>query len=80
MNRVWGALEIAKLIGIRPETVKNWAKAKYIPEPSTIGLKKKKIWGVSKTLLILEFARDVAGYFIPERVFDEVRGYEAENK
>ena len=81
MNRVWTAKEVSKLIGISPSTVKHWAEMDLIPQPGLQGLLKTRIWGKSKVLLILEFARDTAGYFVPERCFDEVRGeYEAQEK
>ena len=73
MDRLWSVADIAGLIGISPECLKLWERDALVPTAIRIGRRKKRVWGKSKTLMILEYARDSAGYPIPDRVFDQVR-------
>lgn len=61
MKTLYSLIEVSKLIGVTPETIKNWEQAHYIPQASRMGLKRKRVWGVARLKLILDFARD-SGY------------------
>jgi len=58
MSKLYSATEIGKMIGVTPDTIKNWEKMGMIPEATRIGLQKKWVWGEWKVLRILEFAKD----------------------
>ena len=64
MNKLYTASEIGRMIGVTPDTIKNWEKMRVIPQSSRIGLTKKRIWGQLKLRVILSFAKD-QGYQIP---------------
>lgn len=68
MGRLYSATEIAKLVGVTPETIKHWEEMGCIPEASRLGLQRKRIWSEWKVQRILEFARD-NGYPIPDHLF-----------
>ena len=72
MNKLWTANEISKLIGISDETVKLWERDNLVPTAIRIGRKHKRVWGKSKVLMILEYARDMAGYPIPDWIFEQI--------
>ena len=80
MGKLYSIKEIGDLIGVSPETVALWEVARLIPESTRIGRIKKRVWGKTNTLTILTYARDMLNYPIPPRIFEEVNGYEAENK
>jgi len=73
MEKLWSANEIGALIGISGSTVKLWQDQKLIPEATRLGRLKKRVWGKYKVRLILEFARDIAGYPVPDRIFEQVK-------
>ena len=73
MDKLWTASEIGEMIGISAECVKLWEREQLVPTASRVGRKRKRVWGRSKVLMILEYARDVAGYPIPDRIIDYVR-------
>ena len=50
MDRTYSLIEVSKLIGVTPETIKNWEQARYIPQASRIGLKRKRVWGKTKVV------------------------------
>ena len=58
MGKLYNCTKVAELIGVTPETIRNWEQAGYIPESSRIGLQRKRVWGEWKVQRILEFARD----------------------
>jgi DNA-binding transcriptional MerR regulator len=66
---LYSLIEVGRMIGVTPETIKNWESAHYIPQASRIGLKRKRVWSQPKLELILQFAKD-NGYRItpPEGV------------
>ena len=72
MGKVWSATEVGKMIGISGETVKLWEREHLIPVAMRIGRKQKRIWGKSNVLMILEYARDMAGYPIPGWIFEQI--------
>ena len=81
MNKGYTAREIAELIGVTTGTVANWEDAGLIVQSTRVGRWRKRLWGRSKVLSILEYARDTLNHNIPERIFAEVRGeYEATEK
>jgi DNA-binding transcriptional MerR regulator len=63
MRTLYSLIEVSKLIGVTPETIKNWEQAHYIPQASRMGLKRKRVWSQAKVELILGFARD-NGYIV----------------
>ena len=74
MNKEYTAHEIANLIGVSVSTILNWEDAGLIVEGTRVGRLRKRIWGRSKVLSILEYARDTLNHNIPERIFASVRG------
>ena len=72
MGKLRGLKDLGNLIGVSPETVRSWDEASLIPKSARIGRARKRVWGVRNTLAILNYARDVLGYPIPSRVFEEV--------
>lgn len=74
MSKNWSISEIAKLVQVSPTTIRNWEEDKLISPSFRVGLAKRRVWSSAKVLLILEFARDIAGYPIPDRIFEQVRG------
>jgi len=67
MGKLWGAKEIAELIGICEETLCTWEKRHYIPTASRQGLTRKRVWSEWKLERILAFAKD-NGYQVPYQV------------
>lgn len=65
MGKLYSVNRVAGLIGVTPETIKNWERMRYIPESSRIGLQRKRVWGEWKVQRILEFARD-NGYLVKD--------------
>ena len=81
MDKVYTAKEIADLIGVSATTILNWEDAGVIVQSTRVGRLRKRLWGRSKVLSILQFARDTLNHNIPERIFASVRGeYEATEK
>ena len=80
MGKLRGLKELGNLIGVSPETVRSWDEASLIPRSARIGRARKRVWGKTNTLAILNYAKEVLGYPIPSRVFEEVNGYETEKK
>ena len=74
MNKGYTAREIAELIGVTTGTIANWEDAGLIVQSTRIGRWRKRIWGRSKVLSILEYARGTLNHNIPERIFASVRG------
>ena len=74
MNKVYTAHEIADLIGVSGSTILNWEDAGLIVRSTRVGRLRKRLWGRSKVLSILEYARDTLNHNIPERIFASVRG------
>jgi DNA-binding transcriptional MerR regulator len=69
MERIYTVTEIAKLIGVTVETIKNWEAAGLIPKATRIGRQKKRIWGPTKTKQIIEFAKD-NGYPVKDNLLN----------
>jgi len=81
MNKAYKVKEIADFIGVSGSTILSWEDAGLIVQSTRVGRLRKRLWGRSKVLSILEFARDTLNYNIPERIFASVRGeYETQNK
>ena len=57
MNQIYSITKVANLIGVTPETIKNWEAARLIPQASRMGLGKKRVFSQWKVQQILEFAR-----------------------
>lgn len=72
MGRLWTAAEIGKMIGISGDTVKLWEREKLVPVATRIGRTRKRVWGKAKVLMILEYACDLAGYPIPDWIFEQI--------
>ena len=72
MEKLWTAAEIGRLIGISGDTVKLWERDKLVPVATRIGRTRKRVWGKTKVRLILEFARDMADYPVPDWVFEQI--------
>lgn len=64
MGDLYSVTEIAKLIGVTPETVKHWEQSQLIPQSSRMGRQRKRVWGKAKVILIVRFARDLS-YPVP---------------
>lgn len=60
---LYGATQVAGLVGVTPETIKNWEDMGLVPRSSRMGLIKKRVWSKPKVERILEFAKD-NGYHI----------------
>jgi transposase len=69
MQRLYTVTEIAKLIGVTVETIKNWESSGLIPKAARIGRQKKRVWGPTKTQQILEFAKD-NGYPVKDNLLN----------
>ena len=76
MSKLWSLKELGVIIGVSPETVRSWEELNLIPKSARIGRMRKRVWGRTNTLAILNYARDILNYPIPNRVFEEVNGYE----
>ena len=74
MTKLYGIKDLGEMIGIDPKTVRQWDDDSLIPQSARIGRWRKRVWGKKKALDILTYARDMLGYPIPQRIFDEVRG------
>lgn len=66
MGKLYSITQIAKMIGVSPETIRNWELARLIPEAWRMGLQRKRVWNEGKLQIILEFARD-NGYPIRDK-------------
>ena len=71
MRQRYSSNEIAKMIGISPDTVKNWEANLLIPQADRVGLQKKRLWSQSQVLRILEYAADI-GYYIPDSLIQSM--------
>lgn len=57
MGKLYNTVQVAELVGVAPETIKNWELAGYIPKSARMGLQRKRVWSEWKVERILEFAR-----------------------
>ena len=70
MGRFYKPLELAKMVGISPATLKVWESQREIPKATRIGLNNRRIWHTTQVKRILEYARSI-GYSVPYYPFIE---------
>lgn len=58
MSKLYNTVQVANLIGVAPETIKNWELMGYVPTSARMGLQRKRVWTQWKVDLILQFAQD----------------------
>jgi len=63
LERTYSVGDIARLVGVSAETIKNWENARLIPQAARVGIQKRRIWGPTKAQQIIEFARN-NGYLV----------------
>jgi len=57
MGRQFSIGEVARLVGVTTQTLKNWESAGLLPKSFRVGLKKSRKWNELQLALILEFAK-----------------------
>jgi transposase len=72
VGKLYSAKEISNLIGVTSQTIIDWESKSWIPQSTRVGLRRKRIWSGLKVQQILEFARDTAGYPVPDRILEQV--------
>ncbi len=72
VGKVYGVTEIARLLGVNPQTIRRWSDISLIPTGSRMGLKNQRAWNRYQVAEILTFARDL-GYGVPETTIDHFK-------
>lgn len=66
MGKLYSIGEVADLVGVTSETIRNWEAMGHIATSTRMGLQKKRVWSEWKVERILEFAKG-NGYAVSER-------------
>jgi len=77
---LYTATEIARMVGVTSQTIKEWEKSLLIPKAGRVQRRRKRVWSEGGVRQILKFAQGI-GYNLTDRLLPpELRSSSGENQ